>query len=115
MPLIKNNNPIKKTGKEITNRLIGSLYVLKNIVNNTERIIKAIPPIFSFFHERISKAIRIKTGIECIKNPITICKEKADPLKISKENKLKNKINAIDKALGSQYNIFFIYHYFTTK
>ena len=63
MPLNKNKNPIKNAGKEIIKKLEGISYVLKQIVNIIERIIKIIPPIFSCFQAMNKNKARMKFGI----------------------------------------------------
>lgn len=108
---IKNKIPIKNAGPAIIKDQesiyhslgvdIITLEILKPVYNNPAKM-KAIPPTISCFQEIIKIIIRANDGMLCINNP-TIVPQKPYPLSnMSKENRLKKRINIIDNILGVQ-------------
>jgi len=94
-----NNTPVIIGGRDISNIVIMSLYVLKKIVNTIPSTINAIPPMSSYFHAKMISPNKIMLGIRCIRNPIP---------GVSNANMLMNRTKSIEIALGVQCSIFLL-------
>jgi hypothetical protein len=96
-------------GREIKRNIPIASYVLKKTVNIIPRIIKAIPPAFSFFQEKINKRPRRIAGMLCIKNPPIFSEKDPSISKTSREKRTTIQIRIIMIILGDQKRILFLF------
>ena len=73
------------------------------MIYNNPAVIKAMPPIISYFHAAINTASKINVGILCSSIPAIICFKLKPGDMTSKENSAIKQIKSIDKILGVQY------------
>lgn len=85
------------------------------IIYATPARMKAIPPTISYFQDIQRTAIKMNTGILCIKNATTVPQKPKPVPKTSRDIRAKNAMKMIDTILGAQYTNLLTFFFMGSK